>query len=184
MGFGTQALNIINRLSNIFTKDPNSNLGTIIGAVGQQLDAVDPVQTQLANQFAVSTATGSALDLNGKDFDVVRRLNESDTDYRNRILAVVPIYTTGPTVSAISTIVQNFTGVSPIIVEYGPDGFTMGVSPMGNFIFDSNLNDNFTFQVQVQNPNNVSYIRSDLENAVNTAKPARSLATFVHQGGV
>lgn len=184
MEFGIQAQKIINRLSNIFTKDPSSNLGQLAETIGNQLDQVDPDQTNLANQFAVSTATGSYLDLNGKDFGVSRRFNESDDDYRKRILAVVPIYTNGPTVPAISQIVQNFTGEAPIIIEYGPDSFTMGVSPMGQFIFDSSDNDQFTFQVQVQNPNNVPYIRKDLEQAVNDAKPARSAATFVHQGGV
>jgi hypothetical protein len=184
VGFGVQAKNILNRLSNIFTSDPNSNLGSLIGAIGERLDAVDPNQTNLANQFSVSTATGEFLDMNGNDFGVNRRLGESDDDYRKRILAVVPIYTNGPTVPAISQIVQNFTGVAPMIIEFGPDGFTMGVSPMGQFIFDSDDNDNFVFQVQVQNPNNVPYKRKDLEQAVNDAKPARSTATFVHQGGV
>ncbi|GIM47047.1 hypothetical protein DNHGIG_25960 [Collibacillus ludicampi] len=177
-----QALNLLNRLSNIFTKDPNSILGQLFGAVGAQLDAVDPAQTNLASQFAVSTATGDALDKHGKDWGVPRRYGESDDAYRARILAVLPIYTNGPTVQAISTIVQNFTGVPPIIIEYGPDGFTMGVSPMGQFVFSDE--DPFTFQIQVQNPNNVPYKRADLEAAVNQAKPARSTAIFVHQGGV
>jgi hypothetical protein len=177
-----QKQNILSRLSNLFTKDPNSNLGQFIGAVGDQLDKVDPAQTNLEQQFAVSTATGAALDLHGKDWGIPRKLNESDDDYRKRIQALVPIYTNGPTVAAITQIVRNFTGVDPIILEYGPNSFTMGVSPMGQFIFGSY--DPFSFQIQVQNPNNVSYIRADLEAAVNQAKPARSTALFVHQGGV
>jgi hypothetical protein len=176
MGQGT---NLLKRLSNIFTKDPNSNLGQLMGAIGSQLDLVDPAQTNLAGSFALSTATGSDLDRHGDDWGVLRRNSESDTDYRKRIQAVVPIYTNGPTVGAISAIVQNFTGSPPIIIEYGPMSFTMGVSPMGNFVFNNGA-DKFTFQVQVQNPNGVLYITDDLENAVNSMKPARSLATFVH----
>lgn len=179
MGQGT---NLLNRLSNIFSKDPNSNLGQLMSAIGSQLDAIDPAQIGLAVQFAISTATGSALDAHGKDWGVPRRYNESDAAYQARIQAVLPIYTNGPTLAAISTIVQNFTGVAPIIIEYGPQSFTMGVTPMGNFVFSTQSP--FTFQVQVQNPNNVAYIRADLEAAVNQAKPARSTAIFVHQGGV
>lgn len=176
--------NLLNRLSNIFTRDTSSNLGQLMGAIGQQLDSIDPAQTGLALQFAISTATGSALDQQGADWGVPRRYNELDDAYRVRIQAVLPIYVNGPTVSAISSIVQNFTGVAPIILEYGPQGFTMGVSPMGNFVFTSVNQDPFTFQVQVQNPNNVAYKKADLESAVNSLKPARSTALFVHQGGV
>lgn len=184
MVFGIQAQNIITRLSNIFTQDPNSKLGQVIGAIGERLDDVDPDQIGLVSQFSVTNATGKALDNNGKDFGVIRRPNETDASYRTRILSVIPIYIQGPTVNAIQQVVKNFTGFAPDIIEYGPDSFMMGVSPMGSFIFDSANDDPFTFQVQVQNPNNVSYVRKDLENAVNAAKPARSTATFVHQGGV
>lgn len=177
----SQMQNTFKRLSNLFTKDPNSNLGQLIGAVGDQLDKLDPSQTNLDQQFAVSTATGSALDSNGLDWGVIRKNGESDDDYRKRIQAVVPIYTNGPTVAAIKQIVNNFTGADPIILEYGPDSFTMGVSPMGSFVFGSA--DQFTFQVQVQNPNGVPYIHADMEAAVNFAKPARSTATFIHNDG-
>lgn len=177
MGF--YQTNLIQRLSNIFNKDPKSNLSQMMSAIGQELDAVDPTQTNLAASFAISTATGSALDRHGQDWGVTRRFGETDDVYRTRIQAVVPIYTNGPTVQSISNIVQNFTGTAPIILEYGPDSFTMGVSPMGEFVFSGH--DQFTFQVQVQNPNNMAYKRIDLEDAVNFAKPARSSSLFVHQ---
>lgn len=176
-----QMQNILNRLSNIFTKSSNTNLGQLIGAIGEQLNKVDPSQTDFDQQFAVSTANGNGLDLNGQDWEIVRKSGESDNDYRKRILAVMPVYTTGPTVTAIKQIVNNFTGVDPIILEYGPESFTMGVSPMGSFVFGDE--DQFTFQVQVQNPNGVPYNHSDLEAAVNFAKPARSKATFIHDNG-
>jgi hypothetical protein len=177
-----QKQNLLNRLSNLFSKDSNSNLGQLLGAVGDQLDKVDPAQTNLEQQFAVSTATGDALDLHGKDWGVTRKNGESDDDYRKRIQAVVPIYTNGPTVSAIKQLVKNFTGVDPIILEYGPESFTMGVSPMGSFVFSNE--DIFTFQIQVQNPEGIYYSQTDMENAVNFAKPARSTATFIHSNAV
>ncbi|NRD80276.1 DUF2313 domain-containing protein [Bacillus sp. BRMEA1] len=173
-----QLQNLLGRLSNLFTKDSNSNLGHLLGSIGSQLDQVDPAQTNLEQQFSVSTATGSALDSHGKDWGLTRKASESDDDYRTRLLAQVPIYTNGPTIAAIKQIVRNFTGVDPIILEYGPDSFTMGVSPMGSFVFGDQ--DPFTFQIQVQNPNGMYYDETDLENAVNFAKPARSTATFIH----
>lgn len=121
------------------------------------------------------------MDSNGADWGVTRRNGESDDDYRNRILAIVPIYINGPTVASISQIVQNFTGAPPIILEYGPDSFTMGVSPMGNFILGAY--DPFSFQIQVQNPNGVYYVEADMESSVNFAKPARSTVTFIHNNG-
>jgi hypothetical protein len=178
----SQLQTLLDRLSNIFTRDSISNLSQLLGTVGNQLDQVDPAQTNLEQQFAVSTATESALDSHGMDWGIPRKPYEADSDYRKRIQALVPIYTNGPTVAAMNQIIHNFTGVDPIILEYGPDSFTMGVSPMGSFVFGSY--DPFTFQVQVQNPNNVLYKRADLEAAVNQAKPARSTALFVHQGGV
>jgi hypothetical protein len=185
----SHANNLLNRLSNIFTKDPNSLLGQLLGAIGARLDAVDPAQnnfgdasapTTLEQSFAMTTATGADLDRHGKDWNVPRRAGESDKDYRARIQALLPVYTNGPTVAAISSIVKNFTGVAPIILEYGPQSFTMGVTPMGNFVFTDGSQP-FTFQVQVQGTN--VYKKADLETAVNTAKPARATALFSHGTG-
>jgi hypothetical protein len=183
-----QIQNLLNRLSNVFAKDTDTNLGQLMGAIGSQLDAVDPSvddptqnKVALAKQFSMSTATGSALDMHGADWGVPRRFGEDDKTYRARIQAVLPICTNGPTVQAISDIVQNFTGTAPIILEYGPQSFYMGVTPMGEFVF--NNESPFSFQVQVQNPDGHSYKKSDLEDTVNQAKPARATALFVHATG-
>lgn len=170
MGFHLQ--NLLRRLSNVFSKDENSTLAQLLGAVGEQLDAVDPAQNGLAENFSISKAKGEALDRHGHEWGIPRRIGEADEDYSKRIRAVVPIYTTGPTVSAISKIVENFTGTPPEIVEYGAQSFTSGVtlSP-------------FEFLVQVRNPLGTRYKRADLEEAVNQAKPARATAIFIHEGG-
>ena len=172
MGFHLQ--NLLQRLSNVFSKDENSILGQLLGAVGAELDAVDPAQTGLAENFAISKAKGEALDRHGYEWGVPRRIGESDEDYSKRIQAVVPIYTTGPTVSAISKIVENFTGYPPEIVEYGPHS-------LGDFVFSDRSP--FEFLVQVRNPLGTRYKRADLEEAVNQAKPARATAIFIHEGG-
>ena len=179
MGFHLQ--NMLQRLSNVFTKDANSTLAHVLGAIGAQLDAVDPAQTGLAGDFTISNAKGEELDRHGVEWGIPRRSGEGDEAYSKRIRAVVPMYTTGPTVSAISKIVETFTEYPPIIVEYGPQSFTMGVTPMGNFVFSDRSP--FEFLVQVRNPENKPYKRADLEEAVNQAKPARSTAIFIHEGG-
>lgn len=183
---------ILNHLSNVFTKDLTSNLGKLLAAVGNQLDQLDPTienthpsdpnqlpRVTLAHQFAVSTSVGESLDKHGVDWGVPRRFNEKDDAYRARILAMLPSSRTGPTVAAISSIVKNFSGSDPILIEYGPDSFYMGVTPMGSFVF--NDESPFTFQVQVQGDK--TYSKSDLEDAVNRAKPVRSTALFVHSTG-
>lgn len=173
-----QLQNLLNRLTNIFTKSSASVLYQILGGVGSALDNVDPGQMNLADQFSVTSATGSALDKHGADWGVPRRYNETDDAYRKRILGQLPQYASGPTVANIKSVVRQFTGVDPDIFEYGPDGFTMGYSAMGDFGFSA-TNETFSFQVTVNNPNNVSYNQQDLQDAVNSAKPARSTAEFV-----
>lgn len=169
--------NLLVRLTNVFTKDPSSVLYQIMNGVSTALDDVDPSLIGLSQQFSVTSAAGSALDSNGADWGVARRYNESDVSYRNRILAQLPTYASGPTVANIKSVVRAFTGVDPDIFEYGPDGFTMGYSSMGDFGFFA-ANESFTFLVTVYNTNGVPYNHQDLIDAVNTAKPARSTAEF------
>ncbi|EPZ47623.1 hypothetical protein [Alicyclobacillus acidoterrestris] len=177
-----QLQNLLKRLTNIFTTSTTSTLYQILGGVGAALDNVDPAQINLANNIgSVTSATGEYLDLQGKDWGIPRRYKESDDSYRARILAELPTYASGPTVDNIKSVVRAFTGVDPDIFEYGPDGFTMGVSIMGQFGFAPS-GEAFSFLVTVHNPNNVSYNQQDLINAVNNAKPARSTANFIFDG--
>ncbi|KEO82095.1 hypothetical protein [Tumebacillus flagellatus] len=178
----THQQNLLRRLSNLFTKDENSLLGQLLGAIGGELDRVDPAKTELDRQFTMSSASGSWLDLHGKDWGVTRRDRESDEDYRKRIQAMLPIYSNGPTVGAISDIVKNFTGHPPILLEFGPMSFIMGATPIGNFVF--NKESTFAFEVQVQNPGGKEYRKEDLEMVLQLVKPARSKVTIIHQGGI
>lgn len=173
-----QLQNLLNSLTNVLTRNPLSVLYQILSGAGAALDAVDPNQIGLADEFAVTTATGAALDKHGADWGVPRRYNEPDDTYRQRILGQLPRYASGPTVANMQAVVRAFTGVNPEIFEYGPDGFTMGYSAMGAFGFSA-TNETFSFQVTVNNPNNVTYNQQDLIDAVNVAKPARSTAEFV-----
>jgi hypothetical protein len=174
--------NLLKRLTNVFTQSPTSVLYQLLTGVGVALDSVDPAQIGLAEQFAVSTSSGTYLDKHGADWGVYRRVGESDDSYRQRILAQLPRYASGPTVESMKAIVRAFTGVDPDIFEYGPDSFTMGVSTMGTFGFSSS-DAAFNFLVTVYNPNDVKFDPNDLVSAINAAKPARSNAEFLFLGG-
>ncbi len=174
-----QLQNILKRLTNIFNLSSTSVWYQILNGIGEALDQNDPSQIGLAQQFSVTSATGTALDANGADWGIERKYGESDTSYRSRILAELPMYASGPTVNNMKSIVRGFTNnIDPTIFEFGPNGFTMGSSAMGTFGF-SVSGEVFNFQVSVNNPNYIEFSKKDLINAINKAKPARSGAEFV-----
>lgn len=74
---------VLGRLNNPALQDPN-NPGRIVldGTVFEYLENYD---NHLLDMF-LTRADGSYLDAHGKDFGIFRRENESDDDYRNRIL--------------------------------------------------------------------------------------------------
>ena len=76
---------IISRLhENCSLRDPNNPVRPIIiNTIGAWLDNHDP--TELMNGVYLQSATGKYLDLFGKDFDIPRKLDESDEHYRNRL---------------------------------------------------------------------------------------------------
>lgn len=65
-------------------KENNPVRKVIMNTVGEWLDnhSVD----DLFDNMFINTATGKYLDLFGKDYDVPRKLGESDDDYRERIV--------------------------------------------------------------------------------------------------
>lgn len=153
----------------------------ILGAIGYVLDQYDPYAIGLPSEFSVTTATNSALESNGSDWGVPRRNGESDTAYRARILSMLPIYANGASDWGITATVAPFTGIAPIFLDFGTDGW----SPGDSACMDSAMSDFaglFIIEIQVQNPNNVSYSHYDMESAVKRAKPARSMAIIYHNG--
>jgi|GEM_PF-4821672 len=130
-----QAANIRKRLTNIFSKDPQSNLYQIIEGIGTAFDAVDPGQIQLSKQFSVTAATGQALDRHGADHELPRRAGESDASYQARILSQLPVYAQGPTPNALIDAVTPFTGFPPTLNERGQTVFSLPFS----FAFDGGL---------------------------------------------
>lgn len=153
----------------------------LLGAVGFALDNLDPVQNNLSTAFCITTAVGTDLDLHGNDWGIVRRYQESDDSFRQRLLSLLPIYTKGPTLSGIKTVLSAFTGAEPDIFEYGPSLFIMGESAIAEAGFGTAA-DIFTFEVSINNPNGVSYNHRDMETTLKNSKLSRSTCILHHNG--
>jgi hypothetical protein len=77
---------IINRLPDTSSLHITTNPGrkVIDTTIGEWLTAFD--DEDWFNQFFLDSATGPYLDVHGKDFNVKRKLDETDEDYRQRII--------------------------------------------------------------------------------------------------
>lgn len=153
----------------------------ILGAIGYALDQYDPFQLGLPAEFSVTKATGIYLDDHGADWGVSRRSGESDDTYRARIISMLPIYANGASDVGMASAVAAFTGTAPTVYDFCTDGW----SPGDSACLDSAMSDLagiFTLQMQVNNPNLVSYNHYDMEYAIRVAKPARSRVILYHNG--
>lgn len=177
MGFSSFLKNLIP-----FSHNTSGEIyGVLLGAVGQALDQYNPTAIGLKAEFSITMASGSSLDLNGADWKELRRPGESDSTYKQRVLSILPLYTNGPSVLGITATIKPFTGNNPTIFEYGPNAFTIGESTIGDAGFSAGT-DAFIFEIHIVNPNNISYDHLDMENAIKTAKMARSSAIVYHCG--
>ena len=76
---------IIGRLSRTSKLKLDSDMGRIIDyTIGEWLQREN--DEPFFEQFFLQEATGSYLDLHGKEYGVFRKINESDDDYRKRII--------------------------------------------------------------------------------------------------
>lgn len=76
---------IINRTGNDNLIDKTNPMNIILNnSVGEWLQQKD--NENFFEQFFLQDADGAYLDLHGNDFGVKRKLNESDEDYRQRII--------------------------------------------------------------------------------------------------
>lgn len=77
---------IIDRLPvNSAIHNPNNPMNKIINnTIGAWLDHFEDIDH--ADQFFLTTATGKYLDVHGRDYGIKRKIDESDEDYRNRII--------------------------------------------------------------------------------------------------
>lgn len=80
---------IINRLSenSALRKSDNPMRKIIVEGIGEWFQRQDDFD--FLSQFFLQEATGKYLDLFGRTYDVMRKIDESDEDYRNRIIYIV-----------------------------------------------------------------------------------------------
>lgn len=77
---------IINRLHNTSSlQDPNNPMRKLIDyGIGGWLDNFD--ESSLPEQVFLESATGQWLDIHGRQFNILRKVDETDDDYRQRIV--------------------------------------------------------------------------------------------------
>lgn len=174
----TQGQQLRTLFTDPYNTGPNTYLGLMLDGTGSVLDTLDPAQSGLVNQWSASTATGAALDANGAEWVLPRNAGESDASYRSRILAVLPAFSAGPTVGALSGAVASIVGTPPTISQRGDNDavFPLTFSPTITFGPENTL-DVFTIDLTVNNPNNVTYSQSAVIAAVRMIK--RAIATVL-----
>jgi len=155
----------------------------LLGAIGAALDLYDPINISLTSEFSVAESSGDYLDDNGEDWAVIRKSDESDDDYRTRILKMLTVYINGPTDDGLAAVVDMFIGEVPIVIDYCKYGWQWGRSEFGDgeSTFASKAN-RFTIEIKIKNPSSVSYNHYDLEYSLKQAKPARSRIVLHHNG--
>lgn len=107
-------------LPNGWFQDSTPNVDALITGAAQIDFAVYSGMQSVLPQMRIRTATGGMLDLIAGDFfgnNLLRLTNETDDEYRIRIL--IRLFMEQATKKAMSDILGLYTGVYPVIVEYG-----------------------------------------------------------------
>lgn len=78
-------MSVLKRLHSIFTKNSQSEVGYLSGAIDDSLEKVKDTVTDMELMSVITTATGEWLDWWGDRFHVLRESGESDTEYSERI---------------------------------------------------------------------------------------------------
>lgn len=82
-------MGILNRLTSIFTKQKQSEIGFLTDAIDNSISQVVDTMTDMEIQSVISSSTGEWLDTWGKRFGILRESGETDESYRERILGEV-----------------------------------------------------------------------------------------------
>lgn len=89
------------------------------------LEGLEKDITLLQESFDINTAEGSDLEFIGRTFNVDRKQNESDANYRNRIIDFLVDYVERAIIiDGIDIIAQDIMGISPDVKEYPAFDFT------------------------------------------------------------
>ena len=92
-------------------------------------------EDEVYDQIFISTATGNNLDKLGEELGFPRLAGESDTDYRNRLIAVYNIIQKGSTIEAISEFIESF----GYVIDYWQKVYAH------NFVLDETGNDDYSY---------------------------------------
>jgi hypothetical protein len=82
-------MGILKRLTAIFTKNQQSEVGYLTDAIDNSISDVVDTMTDIEIQSVISSSTGEWLDLWGARFGVTRDTGEQDGSYRTKILGQV-----------------------------------------------------------------------------------------------
>ncbi|PKP60304.1 MAG: hypothetical protein CVT89_00030 [Candidatus Altiarchaeales archaeon HGW-Altiarchaeales-2] len=85
------------------TWDKDSTIYNIVRSFGTQLDEAEKDVDGILRSKWVDTAKGKDLEMLGKIYNMQRRANESDKDYRNRLKTAIQGFKGGGTINAVLT---------------------------------------------------------------------------------
>lgn len=103
MGFADYFWNLATA---IFKRKPKeeSDAWKWFSGIGPAFDEAKSIIFSIREAAIIATATGTALDKHGKDRKLPRVANESDEDYRNRLLSSLDFYAEGGTESGMQKV--------------------------------------------------------------------------------
>lgn len=96
--------NIVKKFPNLYRIwDKKSTIYNIVSTFGTQLDEIEKELNGILRSKWVDTAKGKDLEMLGEIYNIQRRANESDKDYRNRLKTAIHEFKGGGTINAILT---------------------------------------------------------------------------------
>lgn len=103
---------IINKLPNFYKSwDKESTIFKFVSAFGTQLDESEKDIEGILRAKWVDTAKGKDLEMLGGIYNISRRANESDKDYRNRLKTAIQGFKGGGTINAVLTALRIMLGL-------------------------------------------------------------------------
>ncbi len=126
-----------NTITNSAQTSATPNLDALLFGLAKTESYIYSLITDLNLQTRIRTATGNNLDYISKDYlgtTLPRRAGESDTSFRNRILA--NLVQERATKAAMIAILTKLTGIAPTVIEGFDTGDTYAFDQ--NFYFDQN----------------------------------------------
>lgn len=116
---------LLENLPSFFNKEEGSNLNKLAEVIGEEMDELMIVLWEVLDAQMVDTSTGIHLDKIGKIWDVNRRPDETDDEFRVRLSAHVPGFVGGGTLRQLENSIMWHLGEGNYRFE---DGYTAVVN--------------------------------------------------------